>query len=193
MPIILSWFPNVDQVFSSVLPLLEHSEKVVKESAIKTLPDIICQSLSDYIKVLHWNAPEDRLVIRFHCRTCDIGDRNIQDFLEEHYQGIVEAVNFTRSRLDFNSNIPTVFKHILRHISTGPAELKIAALDTLPQLCQHVIMFHTSSSAKFWTETCGDTNREVRKKFTNIVFKTLKCAQVIFLCFNVFKLIAFYL
>lgn len=164
----------------------------VQEKTMAMLPGFLCMTSSDFSKALKWDCSSSRLITTFFCVEChlksSIDQKTRGEFLKSELK-IEEAItNFSRICIEETLN-NFVLKHALARLSGDSANLKVAALSMLPSLSSHVKQFHSKGFIAIWAELAGDSDKEVRKKFTNVIGSFLTNAQVgiIFFYLNLFS------
>lgn len=153
----------------------------IQEKIISLLPVILCITNSDYMKTLKWHCNTAELTSTFFCVKCHLNsledDRSRKEFLKSNLFINDIAIRFPRVVIEETSN-NLFLKHALGHLSGNSKLLKIVTLSLLPSLSNHVERFHSKSVTAIWSELAGDSDEEVRKKFTEVIGSILKYAQV---------------
>lgn len=117
------------------------------------------------------------------CKKCDCG--GIEDtqtclkMIETTFEEDTVCIDFPKIEVG-QTIIASILKHVLFYLSSTTVELKVAALGTLPYLSSHVLQFHSINITQIWSELGCDQNKDVRKKFSEIIGPTIKFCQVKF-------------
>ncbi|KYB25791.1 Serine/threonine-protein kinase ATR-like Protein [Tribolium castaneum] len=161
---ILTIFQNPDRVISEILtPALSSSNERVLEEVTEALPDIICVSSSDFVKLTR--IEECQVKIDIFCKKC-------HDLTSD---GL--SVTFAKIDVDLTTLQGAILKNVLKFLTLDNAGLKSRALEVLPFCSNHILKFHSGNVAKIWVEKIGDSDENVRKTFAKVVPKIIKCAQ----------------
>lgn len=178
VPHLLSLFKDTENLILNIFkPLFLLPHKTIQEMAINIVPNLLCCLSSDFLKVLKWNSNENKFTIKICCVKCHLRNENIDDFVDSKFGEDAIGIHFQKIHFDTPiSNI--LLKPVLAVFTTGTADIKVAALETLPYFSSHILQFHFTSIAKIWIEVAGDQNRKVRQKFADIIYSTAGYGQV---------------
>ncbi|KAG5868652.1 hypothetical protein JTB14_031712 [Gonioctena quinquepunctata] len=170
IPYILTLFEEPQVVISDLWhPILSKRSNVGSTTAV--FPKILCCTSSDFIKSIKWEKYSG-LDLKIGCYVCTFNEK--ENMKDQHGNGIV--VNCHKITLDV-AVATLMLKQTLGAIASGTTNSKIEALETLPFFSCHVMQFHSTSVAKIWMELAGDQNKDVRKKFAEVIGPTLKFNQ----------------
>ncbi|RZC32904.1 serine/threonine-protein kinase ATR, partial [Asbolus verrucosus] len=185
LPNVLTLFNNSETIISQILiPALSSSDQLILKQVTKILPQIICITASDFIKLIRMDPEDGELTIDIHCDKChlsaeakSVSKSNKIDEFTKNFQCSTVSVSFSKIDLDLPSLTGMILKNLLKFLTFNDAELKLLALEVLPFCSNHILKFYSGNVAKIWVGKCEDQDETVRRKFGEIVAKILKYGQ----------------
>lgn len=173
-------FEDVDHFIYHVLnQILLNRNHCFQEKTMQILPTLLCIVNSSFVKMLKWNCDEAKLNVTFLCTSCQ---RNcLEDYTFGKKSVISEngGIAMSSRKVAMQDSPNNLFlKHCSEYLAGESKLLKITALASLPSLSNHVEQFHSKKLTQIWAKIAGDSDEEVRKKFTEVIGFVLKYLEV---------------